>query len=98
MQPVAVAGWFGTMVMSMMALVLIITYFVTSSDSGTLVVTTLISMGKGLLITYRVFRASARCGRHPALRGRAAGAADGDAGDRRAVLDHHDVHADPLVP
>ncbi|MBM6405320.1 BCCT family transporter [Phycicoccus sp. CSK15P-2] len=33
-------------VLAFIALVLIITYFVTSSDSGTLVVTTLISMGK----------------------------------------------------
>ncbi len=49
-------GEFGTIVMSLMALVLIITYFVTSSDSGTLVVTTLISMGKEHPpVSYRVF-------------------------------------------
>jgi len=49
-------GWFGTAVMSVMALILITTYFVTSSDSGTLVVTTLISMGKEQPpISYRIF-------------------------------------------
>ncbi|PSQ90711.1 MAG: choline transporter, partial [Proteobacteria bacterium SW_6_67_9] len=42
--------------MSVMALILITTYFVTSSDSGTLVVTTLISMGKEQPpISYRIF-------------------------------------------
>jgi choline/glycine/proline betaine transport protein len=49
-------GWFGSFVLGMMALVLIITYFVTSSDSGTLVVTTLISMGNEKPpVSYRVF-------------------------------------------
>lgn len=48
-------GLFGSL-MSFVALILIITYFVTSSDSGTLVVTTLISMGKEEPpVTYRVF-------------------------------------------
>jgi len=48
-------GVLGT-IMSLMALILIITYFVTSSDSGTLVVTTLISMGKEHPpVSYRVF-------------------------------------------
>ena len=48
-------GFLGTL-MSLMALILIITYFVTSSDSGTLVVTTLISMGKEHPpVSYRVF-------------------------------------------
>ncbi|HSH42928.1 MAG TPA: BCCT family transporter [Arenicellales bacterium] len=48
-------GMLGT-VMSFMALILIVTYFVTSSDSGTLVVTTLISMGKEQPpVSYRVF-------------------------------------------
>ncbi len=48
-------GFLGT-IMSLMALILIVTYFVTSSDSGTLVVTTLISMGKEHPpVSYRVF-------------------------------------------
>ena len=48
-------GFFGSF-LSFVALILIITYFVTSSDSGTLVVTTLISMGKEEPpVTYRVF-------------------------------------------
>ncbi|WGF89613.1 BCCT family transporter [Marinivivus vitaminiproducens] len=48
-------GFFGN-VISLIALVLIITYFVTSSDSGTLVVTTLISMGKEEPpVSYRIF-------------------------------------------
>lgn len=48
-------GFFGS-IMSFFALILIITYFVTSSESGTLVVTTLISMGKEEPpVTYRVF-------------------------------------------
>ncbi|TQS73351.1 BCCT family transporter [Rhodobacteraceae bacterium] len=48
-------GFFGNIV-SFCALILIITYFVTSADSGTLVVTTLISMGKEEPpIIYRVF-------------------------------------------
>ncbi len=48
-------GFFGN-VISFICLILIITYFVTSSDSGTLVVTTLISMGKENPPTsYRIF-------------------------------------------
>ena len=48
-------GFLGTL-MSIMALILIITYFVTSSDSGTLVVTTLISMGREHPpVSYRIF-------------------------------------------
>ena len=48
-------GFFGN-ILSFMALILIITYFVTSSDSGTLVVTTLISMGKEEPpVSYRIF-------------------------------------------
>jgi len=50
------SGWFGTYVMGLITLVLIVTYFVTSSDSGTLVITTLISMGdSNPPIPYRVF-------------------------------------------
>ncbi len=48
-------GVFGK-IMSFAALILIVTYFVTSSDSGTLVVTTLISMGKEEPpVSYRIF-------------------------------------------
>jgi len=48
-------GVFGSF-LSFVALILIITYFVTSSDSGTLVVTTLISMGREEPpVSYRIF-------------------------------------------
>ncbi|MHA7777571.1 BCCT family transporter [Roseibium sp. M-1] len=48
-------GFLGSF-LSLVALVLIITYFVTSSDSGTLVVTTLISMGREEPpVSYRIF-------------------------------------------
>jgi choline/glycine/proline betaine transport protein len=48
-------GFFGSII-SFVALILIVTYFVTSSDSGTLVITTLISMGKEEPpISYRIF-------------------------------------------
>jgi choline/glycine/proline betaine transport protein len=48
-------GFFGNII-SFVAVILIVTYFVTSSDSGTLVITTLISMGKEEPpISYRIF-------------------------------------------
>ena len=47
---------FFAQVITFVAVILIITYFVTSSDSGTLVITTLISMGKEEPpISYRIF-------------------------------------------
>jgi choline/glycine/proline betaine transport protein len=48
-------GFFGSII-SFVAVILIVTYFVTSSESGTLVITTLISMGKEEPpISYRIF-------------------------------------------
>jgi choline/glycine/proline betaine transport protein len=53
------AGFFGT-ITAFIAPLVIATYFITSSDSGTLVITTILSMGneKPLALRYALYKGS----------------------------------------